>query len=90
MLAPAQAEHGTSAQSISELRAGPVTIKYSEREAVFAGQPLQDETAFALVRMWTVGALAGEGLLTGALATGTSAKSLFTDRDKYGYTDHGL
>ena len=84
---PAQADHGSSAQTISEIKAGSVTIKYSGRQQVFQGQPLQDETAYELIRMWIAGsALPGETAATESFASGTDERSTFTDRDKFGRT----
>ena len=88
-LRPAQADHGQSqAQAaIQELKAGSVTVKYAAGGASAATidtSPLQDETAYQLVRMWVGG---GDVIFAPvASGTGTAGESTFTDRDRFGFS----
>ena len=73
---PSQAEEGTSSQAIESVRAGSVSVRYFRRSRQVRGQPLQDETAYALIRRW----LSGAGATLRGVAYGTDGESAFTER----------
>ena len=82
---PSHAEHGDETQSISELRAGSVVVKYATALIASAARdssPLQDETAYQLIAMW-IGA--AQFAAFGPVATGTDARSSFCDPDRHRY-----
>ena len=80
---PAQADQGSSSQSISSIKAGSVALTYFRRQRSVQGLPLQDETAWELIKRWIVGTGAG-GVGQATYASGTGDESEFADRDRYG------
>lgn len=80
---PGHADQGASGSNISEIKAGPVTIKNFRPREAKAGVPLQDETAYSLVLPWL---LASDTSFLSGLASGTDQESSFAERNPYGHT----
>lgn len=78
-LTPATSGAGSSGSNIEEVQAGSARVKFFRPTA---GKPLQDETAFALVRCFLSSFTAGSGLF--GAASGTTDCSSFDDSDRYG------
>ena len=76
---PAQADEGNSSSALAEVKAGSAVIKFFRRRETVKGNPLQDETAYALVRQWL-----SSGVALAGLASGSDIKSSFTDANQYG------
>ena len=78
---PGAAEQGSSASNISEVKAGSATVKFFRHQVIVTGRPLQDETAFELIRRW----LKGAGTSYAPAAFGQDGDSEFSQRERYGY-----
>ena len=76
---PAAGGAGTSASAIKSVQAGSAQVEFFHRQAALDGKPLQDETAFEVVRQWL------GGQVSGPVVTGLECESVFQD-DDYGYT----
>lgn len=72
---------GTSGSNVKRTKAGSAEVEFFRRNE---GKPLQDETAFALVKSFTEAASSSTAL--GPLASGTDGESTFTDADAWGRT----
>ena len=79
---PQAADHGSSSSNIAEVGAGSATIKFFRNQTTVVGRPLQDETAYALVRIWLRGASRSFAPQT----FGVDGDSLFDERERYGFT----
>ena len=82
---PAQANAGTSGRAISRVKAGSAEVEFFRQQETITGKPIQDETAFELIRRWLKGRSGSAA--TGALASGTDGESQFTDANPYGRTE---
>jgi len=73
------AEQGDSGTNTKRVKAGSAEVEFFRQQA---GKPLQDETAFQLIVIFTEAAATSDAL--GPLATGTDGESTFTDIDQFG------
>ena len=79
---PGAADQGSSASNISEVKAGPATVKFFRDSNTVRGRPLQDETAYDLIRRW----LRSSTSAIVSTAYGADGESEFSQRERYGYT----
>jgi hypothetical protein len=71
---------GSSGTNIKSVKAGSAAVEFFRQQD---GVPLQDETAYALVREFLDG-FSSVGSGTGNYATGTDGESTFSDIDQWG------
>ena len=84
---PAQANAGTSGRAISRVKAGSAEVEFFRQQETITGKPIQDETAFELIRRWLKGRSGSAA--TGALASGTDGESPVRGREPL-WTNGGL
>ena len=77
---PQAAGSGTSSTSIKAVKAGSAQVEFFPRQEALEDKPIQDETAFDLVRRW----LGGSGSVSGPFVSGAECTSVF-ENDDYGY-----
>ena len=82
---PAQANAGTSGRAISRVKAGSAEVEFFRQLTTITGKPIQDETAFELIRQWLQGRASSTSV--GAMASGTDGESQFAQANPYGRTE---
>lgn len=79
---PESADAGSSASNIKKVKAGGADVEFFSSPRVIAGTPLQDETAFTLIKLW----LEGTAGSLGNTVTGTDTASTFGTAGQYDRT----
>lgn len=80
---PASADAGSSASTTKKVKAGSAEVEFFHSTPALVGKPIQDESAFELIKAWLEGAITTG---TGTFASGTTATSSFGTSGQYDRT----